>query len=431
MVGLIDVSKDKTAAALAEQVSDIAASFAQSDDKLVAQTYDGCPTMAGDKHGVQRLVKEKFSKAGFIHCRAHVLNLVLLHSCSNNKKTSRFFNTVSSLAAFFSQSPKRNAKLKDFMAAKIPSVCKTKWSYNSRLIKIVELNYEAICACLAEIYIEQANFDADTVTTARGLHGFLMEFDTIFLLKTFVEIFAQTDVLYQVLQSKELDILCCVESVKKCETAIRDLLDEACFERIFREAKTMAGGEKVDVEVFRALYDAVLKKVVEELEKRFKDLGDYEYIGLLDNTKFTSNRLSFPTKLVKNLVKHHDFEEAKLTNELTVLYSRDEFKGLSVLQILRLIIEKNFVQPFSETLKLAKLILTIPSTTASVERSFSILRRIKNYLRSTTGQERLFYLMLMAVESDLLMDVPKNHKFFDDVIDQFAKKNRRINLMYK
>ena len=44
-----------------------------------------------------------------------------------------------------------------------------------------------------------------------------------------------------------------------------------------------------------------------------------------------------------------------------------------------------------------KLILVQPSTNASSERCFSNLRRIKNYLRSITGQARLNHLMLMSI----------------------------------
>jgi hypothetical protein len=49
---------------------------------------------------------------------------------------------------------------------------------------------------------------------------------------------------------------------------------------------------------------------------------------------------------------------------------------------------------FPETYKLRKLILTIPATSSSTETSFSALKRIKNYLRNTRGQERMSSLSL-------------------------------------
>ena len=49
---------------------------------------------------------------------------------------------------------------------------------------------------------------------------------------------------------------------------------------------------------------------------------------------------------------------------------------------------------------LMRLILVMPATNATSERSFSALRRVKRYLRSTMLQERLNYLMLLHVHKD-------------------------------
>ena len=47
--------------------------------------------------------------------------------------------------------------------------------------------------------------------------------------------------------------------------------------------------------------------------------------------------------------------------------------------------------------KLVKLLLVMPATNAASERSFSAVRRIKEYLRSTMSQQRLNHLMLLHV----------------------------------
>lgn len=53
----------------------------------------------------------------------------------------------------------------------------------------------------------------------------------------------------------------------------------------------------------------------------------------------------------------------------------------------------------SEVTRLVQLVLVMPATNATSERSFSALRRVKNYLRSTMLQERLNYLMLLHVHN--------------------------------
>ena len=66
-----------------------------------------------------------------------------------------------------------------------------------------------------------------------------------------------------------------------------------------------------------------------------------------------------------------------------------------------------------------------PVTTASAERSFSNLRRLKTWLRTTMGEDRLSGLALMSLNRDKLSfdDVP-------EILNRFApKKNRRLNFL--
>lgn len=76
---------------------------------------------------------------------------------------------------------------------------------------------------------------------------------------------------------------------------------------------------------------------------------------------------------------------------------------------------------FPETYKLLKIFATIPVTSATAERSFSALRLLKTYLRSTMGQERLTSLAMPYIHKNL--DVKA-----DEVLDEFAKKNHRLTL---
>ena len=51
------------------------------------------------------------------------------------------------------------------------------------------------------------------------------------------------------------------------------------------------------------------------------------------------------------------------------------------------------------------ILLTLPVTTASVERGFSKLSLVKTKLRSTMGQDRLEALLLASVEKDILLQL--------------------------
>ena len=79
---------------------------------------------------------------------------------------------------------------------------------------------------------------------------------------------------------------------------------------------------------------------------------------------------------------------------------------------------------YSRAQRVYRYLLTIPISITSNERLLSKLKIIKNYLRTTTTDERLFYLMLCAIEKDHLDKI--NLK--DLAKDWTKMKDRRIQL---
>ena len=60
-----------------------------------------------------------------------------------------------------------------------------------------------------------------------------------------------------------------------------------------------------------------------------------------------------------------------------------------------------------------KVLLTMPVSTASAERSFSILRRLKTYVRNTKSQEYLTGLTLMHIHRNINVDINRVINEFD------------------
>ena len=69
-----------------------------------------------------------------------------------------------------------------------------------------------------------------------------------------------------------------------------------------------------------------------------------------------------------------------------------------------------------------RILLTIPVTVASAERSFSKLKLLKNYLRSSMSQERLNGLAILFIEKNILESID-----FETVIHDFASSKARKN----
>ena len=68
--------------------------------------------------------------------------------------------------------------------------------------------------------------------------------------------------------------------------------------------------------------------------------------------------------------------------------------------------------------QLLRIICTVPVSSCECERSVSVLRRLKTYLRSTMGQERLSGLALMHINYSMGIDL-------DEVNNIFARKHPR------
>ncbi|WAR31752.1 P52K-like protein [Mya arenaria] len=69
------------------------------------------------------------------------------------------------------------------------------------------------------------------------------------------------------------------------------------------------------------------------------------------------------------------------------------------------------------------ILLTMPASSATAERSFSVMRRVKTYLRSTMRTERMTGLALMHVYRDVNIDI-------DQVVSKFAgSKSRRLDFV--
>ncbi|KAK2362136.1 zinc finger MYM-type protein [Trifolium repens] len=81
---------------------------------------------------------------------------------------------------------------------------------------------------------------------------------------------------------------------------------------------------------------------------------------------------------------------------------------------------------FPNTFIAYRILLTIPVTVASAERSFSKLKLLKSYLRSTMLQERLNGLVMIAIENDLLENIQ-----YEELVDEFASKNARRENFFK
>ena len=185
---------------------------------------------------------------------------------------------------------------------------------------------------------------------------------------------------------------------------------------------------------FSRLHAEILDNIIVQIETRFQNLDSFQFLELLNASKFQEYSQKFPEASLKSLANHYSdyFSTDQLRSELSVVYSRDAMRNKNIQTFLRYINDNNLQEVLPQVHKLCKLIATIPCTTASVERSFSTIKRIKTSARNTMSENRLSALALFAIEKKLLLKLKESDTFYERVTEEFVKnKERRMDFVYK
>jgi hypothetical protein len=128
---------------------------------------------------------------------------------------------------------------------------------------------------------------------------------------------------------------------------------------------------------------------------------------------------------LEGFLKHdidYDLDGLDLFSELKVLKEILQIEESAPIDILNYI---KRLDSFPNACIAYRILLTIPVTVASAERSFSKLKLIKSYLRSTMSQERLNGLAILSIEKKLLENLE-----YKNLISNFASQKAR-RLIFK
>lgn len=171
-----------------------------------------------------------------------------------------------------------------------------------------------------------------------------------------------------------------------------------------------------------SLYFCILDSMLGELKHRF-DKKNLEIMKAIQSCSPQSDAFLKYEKLYPLALQYGlDVDLLKVECHL----AKHTFKDKDIETINNFLKEVSALEPAFPTLnKLMQIALTIVVSTASCERSFSSLKRIKSYLRSTMAEERLVDLAMLSSEKDLAQSI-----CLEEVINEFNgfDKNRRIML---
>ena len=131
----------------------------------------------------------------------------------------------------------------------------------------------------------------------------------------------------------------------------------------------------------------------------------------------------FEAVTVKPLADECSIDMSTLEPQLAVARNLVSRQNLQTMEEVYLVLS-SMQTAFPDLFTVVRAALTIPVSSASAERSFSALKRIKSYLQSTMCEDRLTHLSIISIERDLSKCLD-----YDKVVDKFASVSRRITLM--
>lgn len=181
-----------------------------------------------------------------------------------------------------------------------------------------------------------------------------------------------------------------------------------------------------------------LDLLIENLKLRFSE-NDYKLILMIENCLLIHTN-KYLEREAEALNKFYKFAEdvSQLYREIEIYRnciigqhnnSDTSLSSSSIEDYASLFLKYELKSMLPLVWHLFEVILTCPVSTASAERYFSSLKRLKTYLRNTMGQERLSGLALMTIEKHNTLKL-MSQEGLDILTEKFASQKNRRMLFY-
>lgn len=438
----LDSSSCHNAKSLKDKIVSELKNLGIDDIPMVAQTYDGANKMSGKDGGVQKFMKEDFPFAEFYHCGGHKAALVIVGSCEDLPECRKFFNILQTLFIHYSNPGNHSTllriqKLLNVKPFEITSLSETRWACRyTNCIKVRD-NFSVILEALNQ-EIEEVS---SQVVEAKGLlHSLLMPSFVVYLY-IFTDILAIIHLLSKSLQSENMTLGLAKNNIKSVLDTLQKKRDNG-FSELWSKIELLS--REYDISLTPDIVSGKKRKSIES--HKLKDshilstIGAREYQNqeMPEITNEEYWKTHHFNRIVDTIKGHMEIrfseESLKIASAVDKFFEFD-FQGMEPFvnaysQCAKLKLDTNLLKSEIEILKnlffqlpeekrnfenarklildnqtmvkntmmLAKVAIAIPISSTTPERSFSSMRRLWNWLRRTTLQERFSNLSLIYIE---------------------------------
>ena len=341
-----------------------------------------------------------------------------------NTNTRQGINLIKDLSKFFGQ-PKRQAVLKRYSSLKITDACLTRWSSTFKAGKRITLILHDIHQALESISNGQT-ISNDLKQQALDLRNRIENRDTIFSFILLDFLGDKFEPVIEALQSTSINFAIGIKRLETLIKILRNNTNNSKFQTLFDRSKELWESMGVIFKLNRSeitsgitlkekmlcIFNELMKKLIIELESRVTPQAIKISAMPIHINELRIDEI--PEFLVE-IMPGQDSHDKKTRLETEIEYAKElgieNLLDSSTIQVCE-------SERFKNLGMIAKYMQTLPASNAQSERSFSALRRILTWLRSSMSESRLSDLITIQMNKDKLPDV-------DKIIEEFKKKDRR------
>ena len=415
-IGLYELS-GTTGEAIARVAMDVLLRLNIPVTGLRGQTYDGAANMAGVHSGVQAEIKKQQPLALFLHCGAHCLNLITQAACQSSPLIRDALQWVHDLGTLSKISGKFKATFSAAVAASerpsasLRPLCPTRWTVRGPAVRAVLSQYDCVLSSLEEMGANNAK--------ANGLRDRFEKGKTVLGLNLALEVIERLEALNKSLQKRTETVAGMMSAIDCVRDSLRANRSEAKFREIFDKTEEMIdslGIEPIQVphqrappkrytgaesqhiataeEWYRAEYYKLMDSVDTQFEVRFSQ-RDLKVLQELENVLLTGAVSSVTND-------YPELDSITLKVQLSIFHSKYKVQSISDAADLFRSMTVEVRGLFDQVETLLRLLLVMPVSSTEAERSFSALRRLKTWLRTTMTQARLNHAAVCHIHQDRL-----------------------------
>ena len=193
--------------------------------------------------------------------------------------------------------------------------------------------------------------------------------------------------LYMVLQNRNTDVSYGCQKISAFGNFLSDLRTDSEYHHFLQSTVSLVGEPSLNADKrhkYKSLYFQIVDNIISMLSERFADCKSFAFLDLVNHCIFKQCRKGVPPDMLQFLKCKYGpfFHIQSLENQFLFIYHDPGFHIDSPLEILQYIYKCGLETSIPEAVKLLKLNSVIFISSASVERSFSSLKRVKTYLRN-------------------------------------------------